>query len=106
MLSSGRPLSDPLHHRFGGLDQDELLRIIAGFIDPHISETPGPAKNEEDLVVTANARWLMVFDNLSRISIDMADAYCRLATGGGLSKRKLYKNEDDHAINVRRPLSS
>ena len=86
-----------------GSIKTSVLRFIMGFIDPQVSATPGPPKKEDDLVVTANARWLVIFDNLSRISIEMANAHCRLATGGGVSKRKLFMNEGVHAINVKRP---
>lgn len=34
----------------------------------------------------------------------LSDDYCRLSTGGGLSKRQLYSDEGEIVINVKRPL--
>lgn len=79
-------------------------RVVESLIDPQAAETPGPPSNEGDLNTAAQGQWLVRFDNVSSITAGMSDAYCRLLTGGGSVKRKLYKNEERHSISVKRPL--
>jgi hypothetical protein len=44
------------------------------------------------------------FDNLSRLPEDLADAACRLATGGGFGGRQLYSDHDEAIFDATRPL--
>ena len=46
----------------------------------------------------------MCFDNLSRLPEDLADAACRLATGGGFGGRQLYSDHDEAIFDATRPL--
>ncbi len=52
----------------------------------------------------ANASWVAAFDNVSGVQQWLSDGLCRLATGGGSSKRELFTNEDEWLIDVRRPV--
>lgn len=87
-----------------GSAKTSSLRIVESLVDPQSAETPGPPGNEGDLITAAQGQWLVRFDNVSSISASMSDAYCRLLTGGGSVKRKLYKDEERHSISVKRPL--
>jgi hypothetical protein len=44
------------------------------------------------------------FDNLSHLPQDLADAACRLATGGGFGGRELYSDYDEAVFDATRPL--
>ena len=57
-----------------------------------------------DLVAAARNSWLVCFDNLSHLSQDLADAACRLATGGGFGGRELYSDYDEAVFDATRPL--
>ena len=46
----------------------------------------------------------MPLDNCGKINAEMSDHFCRLATGGGLSKRKLYSDNASYTVNVTRPI--
>lgn len=46
----------------------------------------------------------MSFDNLSRLPEDLADAACRLATGGGFGGRQIYSDHDEDIFDAMRPL--
>jgi hypothetical protein len=48
--------------------------------------------------------WLVCFDNLSHLPNDLADAACRLATGGGFGGRELYSDHDEAVFDATRPL--
>jgi hypothetical protein len=47
---------------------------------------------------------VVAFDNVSGIQPWMSDALCRLATGGGLSKRTLYSDAEETIITAIRPI--
>jgi hypothetical protein len=57
-----------------------------------------------DLTAAARNSWLVCFDNLSRLPEDLADAACRLATGGGFGGRQLYSDHDEAIFDATRPL--
>jgi hypothetical protein len=78
----------------------ETLRLL---IDPNQSPLRTKPKNEHDLAISANNSRVLVFDNLSGLSTEMSDSFCRLATGGGLSTRKLYSNDSEVLFNAIRP---
>ena len=56
-------------------------------------------------MVTAKNNWLVSGDNLSFVGAQMADALCRLSSGGGLKKRTLYTDAEEYAIDARRPIA-
>ena len=57
-----------------------------------------------DLTAAARNSWLVCFDNLSRLPEDLADAACRLATGGGFGGRQLYSDHDEAIFDATHPL--
>ncbi len=73
-------------------------------IDPCEVDVRGLPRNEDDLLVTARSNHIIVADNLSGIGAEMADALCRLATGGGIGKREHYENGEEYAIKAKRPI--
>ncbi|MBE0532990.1 MAG: hypothetical protein IH626_19380 [Rhodospirillales bacterium] len=103
-LRPGFPQPILYAHGEMGSAKTSFLRSVVLMLDPRIPATPGAPASEDDLVVQAQNRWIVPADNVSRVTADMSDAYCRLATGGGLEKRKLYTDEDGHAIDVKRPV--
>jgi hypothetical protein len=57
-----------------------------------------------DLIAAARNSYVVCFDNLSRLPEDLADAACRLATGGGFGGRELYTDHDEATFDAIRPL--
>ncbi len=55
-------------------------------------------------MIAANRSLILAFDNISTISAELSDAFCRLATGGGFSTRKLYTDSDEMIFDVMRPI--
>jgi hypothetical protein len=72
--------------------------VLKSLLDPS-RKANGLALPEtgRDLAILAKNRFLLDFDNVSRIEPEMSDALCRLATGNGFVVRKLY-SDDDEAI--------
>lgn len=63
-----------------------------------------PTSDPWDIAVTAQATWVQCFDNLSEISDKLADAFCRLSTGGAIRRRSFYSLRDETVLSARRPV--
>ena len=66
------------------------------------SEHRSMPRSEEDLLVAAKSQHVLAFDNVSGLGEWLSDAICRLSTGGGAGKRRLYTDEDEVLFSGRR----
>jgi hypothetical protein len=73
-------------------------------VDPQEAALRAEPKDVEALMVGAKGSWMLAFDNLSRIPTWLSDALCRLSTGGGLGKRELYSDSEEHVLEAQRPV--
>jgi len=87
-----------------GAGKSTACRVISSLIDPRTSALRGAPREVRDLVAAARNSWLVSFDNLSHLPQDLADAACRLATGGGFGGRELYSDYDEAIFDATRPL--
>ncbi|HVB81599.1 MAG TPA: hypothetical protein VNE82_16835 [Candidatus Binataceae bacterium] len=87
-----------------GAGKSTACRVITALIDPRTSALRGAPREVRDLVAAARNSWLVCFDNLSRLPEELADAACRLATGGGFGGRELYSDHDEAVFDATRPL--
>ena len=87
-----------------GSAKSTTSRVLRLLIDPHSTPLRSEPKSARDLMVTANATWLIALDNLSGVWPWLSDALCRLATGGGFATRALYSDEDETHFNAMRPI--
>jgi hypothetical protein len=55
-------------------------------------------------MITAINGWIVCYDNLSGLSLDLSDGLCRLATGGGFSTRELYSDTSEVLLEAQRPV--
>src|SRR5262249_52976346 len=79
----------------------EMLR---GLIDPSITPTRSPPRDERDLAIAANNGHIIALDNLSHVPPWLSDALCRLATGGGYATCQLYSDTDEVLLAGQRPV--
>jgi len=79
-------------------------RIAAGLIDPAQPQTVSGYSSERDLLVDAQYGHILALDNVSEITDQFSDALCRLATGSGLRRRKLYSDSTLFALAAKNPL--
>jgi hypothetical protein len=86
-----------------GSGKSTITTLVSRLVDPHSAERLSLFKDEDALVSAAASRWIVPFDNVSGLPSDKSDALCRLATGGGLSKRKLYTDNDNFTCTIKRP---
>jgi hypothetical protein len=87
-----------------GSAKTTALRFLRLLLDPAAAAGAGLPRYERDLVIAAQNNWLISGDNASRVSGDLADALCRLATGGGLRIRMLYTDAEEFVIEAQRPV--
>lgn len=79
-------------------------RVIRGVLDPSALDLRRAPKDEGDLGAALNSGYMLAFDNLSMVSGWLSDGLCSLATGGGIARRGLYTNADEHVVTGRCPI--
>lgn len=87
-----------------GSGKSFISKLIKNIVDPSFAPIRSLPKNEEDLMISAQNSRLLAFDNLSGVGLKMADSLCKLATGGGFTTRKFFKNTEEVVIESHRPL--
>jgi hypothetical protein len=87
-----------------GAGKTTACRIISALIDPRTGSLRGVPREVRDLTAAARNSWVVCFDNLSHLPDELADAACRLATGGGFGGRELYSDHDEAIFDATRPL--
>lgn len=87
-----------------GSGKSTLTKMIKRLIDPSAAELTNLPKNEEDLSVTALNNWLLSYDNLESVPVEMSNSLARLSTGGGLVTRAFYSQREESVIDVQRPV--
>jgi hypothetical protein len=80
----------------------ELLRSL---LDPRTAGLRSLPRDTRDLYVGAMNGYVLVFDNLSGITAEIADALCRLSTGGGFATRGLYTDDTEVLFDGQRPIA-
>ena len=87
-----------------GSAKSTTARIIKSLIDPSAMPLATMSSGERDLVLMASQCWCLNFDNLSGLKTKMADALCRLSSGGGFATRKLYSDSEQKVFNAKKPV--
>ncbi len=87
-----------------GSAKSTTTRVLRELTDPSSSPLRALPKRTEDLMVTAKNNRVLGFDNVSFVNDELSDDFCRLSTGGGLAKRRLYSDDSEHVLDATRPL--
>jgi len=90
-------------HGEQGAAKSTATRMLRQVIDPNVSDLRSTPKTVDDLIIAAKNGAVCAFDNFSNIPDWLSDAFCRLATGAGLSKRELYSDAEEVIITAKRP---
>lgn len=86
-----------------GSGKTTAATMLRRLIDPNRADLRATPRTEDELIIAAMNSRVVAFDNVSHIDPAMADALCRIATGAGFGKRKLYSDGDEVLVNVCRP---
>lgn len=87
-----------------GSGKSTLAHLTRTLIDPQSVSLSSEPSSELDLLIAASNRHLLVYDNLSGMRPQLSDALCRLSTGGGLIKRKLYSDREEERFTTTCPV--
>jgi hypothetical protein len=87
-----------------GSAKSTTTRVLCALSDPSVIPLRTVPTNERDLAISAKNSWILAYDNLSGLSNGMSDAFCKLSTGGGLTTRKLYSDDEETIFNIMRPV--
>ena len=79
----------------------ELIKMIA---DPNPILTHHLPNDLKDLIRILSHNYVVYFDNVSGISPENSDTFCRGVTGAGHSDRFLYTDEDDRLTRFKRAI--
>ena len=85
-----------------GSAKSTLQEFIKLIVDPSAALTTVFPKNIEELIQALSHSYLVIFDNVSKISELTSDQLCRAVTGSGFTKRGLYSNDEDVVYNMKR----
>lgn len=86
-----------------GAGKSTAARLIRRLIDPHVAELRAEPRTIDDIMIAATRSRVVALDNLSHLAPWLSDALCRVSTGGALTKRELYSNDDETIIEAVRP---
>ena len=94
----------PIFHPHGaqGSGKTTFCRVCKSLIDPSQLETLIMQRDYAQLIQAIAHHHFVPFDNLSDLPGWASDILSIACTGGGLSKRQLYTDEDDVVLSVRR----
>ncbi len=86
-----------------GTGKSVTTNRIKQLVDPTLPNLYAPPENPKDLFILANSSYLISLDNLSGLNAKLADAFCRISTGGGFSQRELYTSDNELVYDLQRP---
>lgn len=81
-----------------GTGKSHAAKVTMMLVDPSEVGVERLPANTKDLAVSVQNRHLVAYDNLRSITPAMSDALCTAATGGAITARKLYTDDDQHVI--------
>lgn len=87
-----------------GSSKSTFSKIVRGLIDPNSADLRTLPREEREFFISASNSHLLAFDNISRITDQMSDTICRIATGAGASFRQLYTDQDEIIFQVSKPI--
>jgi hypothetical protein len=100
----GFPHTAPIIHGQQGSAKTTASEILKAIVDPSVMKTSRlPHDTKETTQILAHS-WLTIFDNVSpdKFSGSTSDLFCTVITGGGVSKRELYSDDEDVVYNLQR----
>lgn len=87
-----------------GSGKSSIMRILRNVIDPCHPSISSMPNGEDNILISALRSQILAFDNISSINNIISDVLCRLATGGGFSKRALFTDDEETCFYLMRPM--
>lgn len=87
-----------------GSGKSMASRMLRELVDPSAAAIRSVPRDDHNLIVSASNSHILGFDNLSNVPPWLADALCRLSTGGGYATRTLHTDRDETIFEGQRPI--
>jgi hypothetical protein len=87
-----------------GSGKTTSTKMLRRLVDPNHADARAAPREERDLLLSARNGRVVALYNLSGLDATMADAICRIASGGGFGERMLYSNNEEHTVYVQNPV--
>ncbi len=107
LLTAFNPWADyPVMHLLGeqGTGKSTMTRMVRMLLDPNWVALREPPRGRKQTAVSASHAWLMTYENMSKLDTSRSDELARLATGGGVSVRTLFTDDEERLFKARRPI--
>lgn len=85
-----------------GAGKTYTAKQISKLVNPTSNEVFVLPKKTDDLITTISNNLFSVFDNIGTLSPEFCNVFCQVSTGGTLIKRKLFSDNAEVAINIKR----
>lgn len=85
-----------------GAGKTNLLNFLSLAINPVTKDALVLPKKEDYLITALSNNYFSAFDNIGKLSKDFCNIFCQASTGGTLIKRKLYSDNREICINIKR----
>lgn len=103
-LRPNHPFPVLVLHGEQGTAKSTLAKMLRRLVDPNTADLRPCPREEYDCILAARHGWIIAFDNVSVIKPWLSDVFCRIATGIGYGRRKLWTDEEEHLLSVKRPI--
>ena len=87
-----------------GTAKTTFIRLLRSLVDPSTVPSSALPFGGRDLFIAAHNAHVQAFENVSKLSNSMSDYLCRLATGGGVRTRALFRDVDETLLRATRPI--
>ena len=100
-------IAHPILHPWGdqGSGKTTICNIFKLLIDPSKLSVFFAPRDLNETIQALEHHYFLAFDNLSEIPAWLSDLLSQAVTGAGLSKRKLYTDDEDHVFQLKRCVS-
>lgn len=85
-----------------GAAKSTAMRLIQRIIDPSAKDLFVLPDRTDDLITVLSNNHFVAFDNISSIKTEVSNILCQAVTNGSLCKRKLFTDNEEVVINIRR----
>lgn len=83
-----------------GTGKSLISKLSIRLVDPNVIGVSRMPSTVRDLGIAAQQAHLLAFDNQRRLTLDMSDALCILATGGTIASRRLYTDDQQQVLQL------
>lgn len=85
-----------------GAAKSTAMKMTRSIVDPAVRALLTMPNSIQDTSLCLANNYMPVFDNMDGLSAEKSDLLCIASTGGGISRRTLYTNEDETILELRR----